>query len=79
MPQEIYFLCKNENKDLLSIIFGARKLSAILSAIEKRQQKNEDTEYMIRILGMLLQTFEWSKLRKLDFISDERKIYSYMD
>lgn len=77
--REEFFLCKNENKDLLSIIFGARKLSAILSAIEKRQQKNEDTEYMIRILGMLLQTFEWSKLRKLDFISDERKIYSYMD
>ena len=74
-----FFLCETESRDLLNEIFGKRKLSTVLSAIERRQQKNEDTEQMIRILGMILQTIEWSKLRKIEFVYNETKLYSYND
>ena len=74
-----FFLREKEWRGLLNKIFGERKLAAVISVIEKRQEKNEDTEQMIRILGMLLQTLEWVNLRDVEFVCNEKRLYSYND
>ena len=74
-----FFLREKEWRGLLNKIFGERKLAAVISVIEKRQEKNEDTEQMIRILGMLLQTLEWVNLRDIEFVCNEKRLYSYND
>lgn len=62
---------------LLRKIFGEQKFSLLMRYFESENLKKEDTEQKIRILGMICQTIEWSELRKLQFLSEEKKVYSY--
>ena len=52
-------------------------MNCLLSFFDKKNIKKEDTALAARILGMIYQTIEWSKLRKLEFISEDKKIFSY--
>ena len=71
------FLREDDIRNFLVDVFGERKLSYVLSAIERGAQKNEDAEQIVRILGMLLQSLEWSRLRNIELVCKENRSYYY--
>ena len=61
---------------LLRKIFGDSKLNCFIRGLDKNKIKKEDTELIIRILGMMYQTAEWVKLRDIRFLSEEKGTFS---
>jgi hypothetical protein len=51
--------------NILRGILGSTRLDDIRRALEARMRKKEDAEEGIRILGMLLQTIEWTEANRL--------------
>jgi hypothetical protein len=47
---------------------GDLKLNLILKRLDKESVKKENTEQMVRTLGMLYQAAKWSKLRRIEFV-----------
>ena len=74
---EAFFSLDKNDILFLRKIFGDTKMNCLLSFFDKKNIKKEDTALAARILGMIYQTIEWSKLRKLEFISEDKKIFSY--
>ena len=63
------FLSLERNEILfLRSIMGDLKLNLILKRLDKESVKKENTEQMVRTLGMLYQAAKWSKLRRIEFV-----------
>lgn len=79
---EDFFSIDRNGMLLLRKIFGDAKMNYLMSIFDKNtdnKKRKEDTEFIIRILGMIYQTIELSKLRELEFLFGENKIYSYVN
>ena len=67
---EAFFSIDRNGMLLLRKIFGDVKLNFLLSIFDKKRKTKEDTEQNIRILGMIYQTVELSKLRELEICTE---------
>lgn len=78
---DAFFSIDRNGMLLLRKIFGDAKMNYLLCIFDKNfenKKRKEDTEFIIRILGMIYQTIELSKLRELEFLPEEKKMYSYV-
>lgn len=73
--KERFFELDFENLNIIKNIFGEPKSSYVLRMIEKEGEKKEDTALKIRILGMLCQTVEWSRLFGVELSGDKKYIH----
>ena len=71
----LFFELDSSDTAFLRSIFGERKSECVWRFVDSKNIKKEDTEFKIRILGMLCQTVEWFRLWNLDFSKND-KIYS---
>ena len=60
-----------DRNDMLFVrrIFGDSKMNCLLSIFDKSREIKEDTSHIVRILGMIYQAVELSKLRELELLS----------
>ena len=56
---------------LVRKILGDAKMNCFLGGLDKKNAKKENTEQIIRILGMIYQTVKWSKLRELELLFEK--------
>ena len=68
---DIFFSMDRDGMLFLRGVFGDAKLNFLVSTLDKGRIKKEDTELYVRILGMLYQAVEWSRLRNLELLSSE--------
>ena len=66
MLTDAFFSIDRNGMLFIRKIFGDTKLNYLLSIFDKSKQRKEDTELTVRILGMIYQTIELSKLRDLE-------------
>jgi hypothetical protein len=69
--KESFFSFERDDALLLRKILGDAKMHFLMSAFNKKDIKKENTDQLIRILGMLYQTVEWSKIRELDLVFEK--------
>ena len=69
--KESFFSFERDDTLLLRKILGDAKMHFLMSAFSKKDIKKENTDQLIRILGMLYQTVEWSKIRELDLVFEK--------
>ena len=57
-----------DRNDMLFVreIFGDAKLNCLISIFDKRSERKEDTAHIVRILGMIYQAVEFSRLREVE-------------
>ena len=63
--RERLFGTRGERLIFLRRVFGDKRFSKIMRELETPSEKEEDTEYAIRILAMLCQSIEWSEASRL--------------
>ena len=68
---EAFFSIDRNGTLFLREIFGDTKWNCLLGIFDRSKIKKEDTELYIRILGMIYQTVEWSKLRDIKLLQKE--------
>lgn len=66
---EAFFLIDKDGIVFLRKIFGDTKFNYLLAVFDKKEKRKEDTELIIRILGMIYQTVELSKIRFIEICS----------
>jgi predicted DNA-binding protein (UPF0251 family) len=67
----LFFEFDSSDTAFLRSIFGERKSECVWRFVDSKNIKKEDTELYIRILGMIYQTVEWSKLRDIKLLQKE--------
>ena len=67
---ELFSKKRADAESFLVDIMGQNKMKYLLSFLEEKNIKKEDTEFKIRILGMLCQSSEWINLRKLEIVEN---------
>ena len=67
LTDEFFSLDRN---DMLFVrrIFGDTKMNCLMSIFDRGKERKEDTEHIVRILGMIYQVVELSKIRELELL-----------
>ena len=71
LTDEFFSIERNEML-FLRQIFGDAKLNYLLKVFDRSQKKNEDTELLVRTLGMIYQAVKWSRLRNIELLPKEK-------
>lgn len=71
-----FFSLERNEMLFLRQIFGDSKLNYLVKVFDRAQKENEDTELLVRTLGMIYQAVKWSRLRELELLPKE-KTFSY--
>ena len=60
-----------DRNDMLFVrnIFGDAKMNCLMGIFDKGKERKEDTAHIVRILGMIYQVVELSKLRDLELLT----------
>ena len=69
--KEAFFQLERNDMLLVRKILGDAKMNCFLGGLDKKNAKKENTEQIIRILGMIYQTVKWSKLRELELLLEK--------